>query len=170
VNLGGRRAVAMADLRAFATDLGFDDAQTLLNSGNLLFRCGKQSPASLERLLESEAEARLGLRTDFHVRTPAEWRTLIAANPFVAEAKRDPARLVVVCLKKAPDAKAFGALQAAIKGSEQVRGAGRQAYIYYPEGQGRSKLTTAVIDKALGTTGTARNWNTVTKLGSLLEA
>ncbi len=168
MNLGGHRAVAMADLREFATDLGFAGAQTLLNSGNLLFHSNKQSPATLERLLEAEAQARLGLHTEFHVRTAAEWRAIIAANPFGAEAKRDPARLIVVCLKKAPDGKAFAALQAAVKGREQVRGVGRQAYIYYPDGQGRSKLTTAVIDKALGTSGTARNWNTVTKLQILL--
>lgn len=160
----------MADLRAFATALGFADAQTLLNSGNLLFRSDKRSPATVERLLEAEAQAHLGLRTDFHVRTPSEWRAVIAANPFGAEAKRDPARLVVVALKKAPDASAFAALQAAVKGSERVRGVGRHAYIYYPDGQGRSTLTTAMIDKAVGTTGTARNWNTVTKLATLLEA
>jgi uncharacterized protein (DUF1697 family) len=100
------------------------------------------------------------------VRSAGEWRAIIAKNPFPAEAKRDPARLIMFCLKTAPGAKAFAALQAAIKGPERVLGVGRHAYIYYPDGQGRSKLTVAMIDKAIGA-GTGRNWNTVLKLAAL---
>ena len=59
------------------------------------------------------------------------------------------------------------ALQAAIKGREIVKARGKQAYFVYPDGVGRSKLTIQVIEKALGTRGTARNWNTVLKLGEL---
>jgi len=170
VNLGGKRSLGMAELRAFTTALGFDEVQTLLQSGNLVFRSDGRTPAAIEGLLEAEAERALGLPIEFHVRTAAEWRAIIAANPFGAEAKRDPARLVVMCLKKKPGAKAFAALQAAIAGPEQVRGEGRQAYIYYPDGQGRSKLTTALIDRTLDARGTARNWNTVMKLARLLES
>jgi uncharacterized protein (DUF1697 family) len=166
VNLGGHRAVAMADLRELATALGFGEVRTLLNSGNLVFEAGAHTSAKLEALLEGEAEQRLGLRTDFHVRSAAEWRAMIAKNPFPAEAKRDPARLIMFCLKTAPGAKAFAALQATIKGPERVLGYGRHAYIYYPDGQGRSTLTVGIIDKALNK-GTGRNWNTVLKLAAL---
>ena len=166
VNLGGHRAVAMADLRELATALGFSEVRTLLNSGNLVFESDAKSSADLEALLEAEAEQRLGLATDFHVRSAQEWRAIIAKNPFPGETKRDPARVIVFCLKTAPGAKAFAALQAAIKGPERVVGVGRHAYIYYPDGQGRSKLTVAMIDKAIGA-GTGRNWNTVTKLAAL---
>ena len=166
VNLGGRRSLAMADLRAFAEALGFTGVRTLLNSGNLVFEGDGRSSADLEQLLETEAGQRLGIRTDFHVRSAKEWRDMIARNPFTAEAKRDPARLIMFCLKKPPGTKAFSALQATITGPEQVLGHGRHAYIYYPDGQGRSKLTVAMIDKAIGA-GTGRNWNTVTKLAAL---
>jgi uncharacterized protein (DUF1697 family) len=62
------------------------------------------------------------------------------------------------------------ALQAAVVGRETVRAAGRQAYIYYPDGIGDSKLTLNVIEKKLGSRGTGRNWNTVLKLGALAGA
>jgi len=169
VNLAGRRSIAMADLRAFAEALGFTDVRTVLNSGNLVFESNELSAAKLEELFETEAEKRLGFRTAFHVRSPKEWQEMIARNPFPAEAKRDPARLIMFCLKKAPGAKAFAALQAAVVGPERVLGHGRHAYIYYPEGQGRSKLTIAMIDKTIGA-GTGRNWNTVTKLAALMAS
>ena len=50
-----------------------------------------------------------------------------------------------------------------------MRARGREAYIVYPDGMGRSRLTATVIDRALKTSGTARNWNTVRKLAALAE-
>jgi uncharacterized protein (DUF1697 family) len=70
-------------------------------------------------------------------------------------------------LKSAACAAAFAALRAAITGPESLHGDGRHAYIFYPEGIGRSRLTSMFIERKLGTRGTARNWNTVTKLAEL---
>ena len=69
--------------------------------------------------------------------------------------------------KAAPADGALEALRAAIKGPEQVAIVGRNAYLVYPDGIGRSKLTITVIEKKLGVRGTARNWNTVLKLAEM---
>src|ERR671932_482330 len=103
--------------------------------------------------------ARLGLDADFFVRAAAEWEDVVAGNPFRDEAERDPGRLHVTVLKDAPSAAAVRALQGAIVGSEVARVTGRHAYIIYPDGAGRSRLTNTVIERALGTRATARNWN-----------
>jgi uncharacterized protein (DUF1697 family) len=169
VNLGGRTQVAMSDLRDLLAELGFAQVRSVLNSGNLAFSGGRRTAAALERLLETEAEKRLGLRTDFHVRTADEWATVVAKNPFRAEAKRDPSHLVVMVLKKAPTAKAVETLRAAITGPEIIDAVGRHAYIVYPAGIGRSRLTNSLIDSKLGTRGTGRNWNTVLKLAELAQ-
>jgi len=167
VNLPGHNKVTMADLRGFCAGLGFADARTLLQSGNLVFESARRTPAQLERLLEGEAARRLALRTEFFVRTAREWKDVIARNPFHEAAERDPSHLVVLFLKAAPEPRTVGALQAAIAGPELVRADGRQAYITYPAGIGRSRLTNALIESKLGTRGTARNWNTVLKLAAL---
>jgi uncharacterized protein (DUF1697 family) len=62
------------------------------------------------------------------------------------------------------------ALQKAIAGRERVLASGRCLYIVYPDGIGRSKLTPALMEKHIRTRGTARNWNTVLKLKTLVEA
>jgi len=167
VNVGGARKIAMADLRAFAEGLGLEEVQTLLQSGNLVFRTAARKTADLERRLETEAVKRLGLETHFLVRTAEEWRRLVARNPLAAAARRDPARFALVCLKDAPAAAKVKALQAAVPGPETVRADGRHLYIVYPNGMGTSWLTNARIESGLGTRGTARNWNTVTKLEAL---
>ena len=167
IKVGGRKLVAMSDLRDFLGALGFAGAKSLLQSGNLLFQCARRSGATLERLLETETEKRLDVSVHYFVRTAEELQTIIARNPFPNEAKRDPSHLVVMFLKDAPEAKDVKALQAAIQGPEIVRADGKQLYLVYPAGIGQSKLTNALIEKKLGTRGTGRNWNTMLKLAGL---
>ena len=167
INVAGHKQVSMADLRDLVTALGFGAVQSLLQSGNLVFRARTRPRAALERVLEEGARTRLGLETGFFVRTAEEWQGVIARNPFRKEAERDPGRLVVFFMKDAPKAKDVTALQSAITGPEVVRANGTEAYIVYPIGQGRSRLTNALIQAKLGTRGTARNWNTVLRLGAL---
>ena len=169
INVGGNKMIAMADLRDLLTKLGFTEARSLLQSGNLIFQAQKKTTAQLESLLEKEAEKRLGLKADFFVRTPAEWESLIAQNPFRKEAERDPGYLIVLFLKNAPDAERVEALRAAISGREVIQAKGNHAYVVYPDGQGRSRLTNTLIEKKLGTRATARNWNTVLKLAALAK-
>jgi hypothetical protein len=62
-----------------------------------------------------------------------------------AEAKRDPSRLLLFALDAEPPAAGVRALQAAIIGPERVRAVGRHAYIFFPDGQGQSKLSIAIM-------------------------
>jgi uncharacterized protein (DUF1697 family) len=167
VNLAGHNNVSMADLRGLLTELGLKDGRSLLQSGNLVFLSDVRTSTELESLLEHAAEKRLGLRTDFFVRTAAEWKAIIADNPFPEEAERDPSHLLVMFLRKTPNRENVTALQRAITGREALRTKGPHAYMIYPDGIGRSRLTNALIEKMLGTRGTGRNWNTVLKLGAL---
>jgi uncharacterized protein (DUF1697 family) len=167
VNLGSHNKVGMRDLCALLGELGLRDARSLLQSGNVVFQSAAASTDALERLLEDGTERRLGVKTDYFVRTAKEWKAVIADNPFAAEAKKDPGHLLMLALKDVPDRSAVAALQKGIKGREIVKTVGRHAYIVYPDGVGRSRLTMASIEKALGTRATGRNWNTVLKLGAL---
>jgi uncharacterized protein (DUF1697 family) len=167
INLAAINRVAMSDLRDMLTALDLREPRTLLQSGNVVFRSAVGSTRKLEAQLDAACAKRLKVATECFVRSSDEWKAILAGNPFPHEAKADPARLIVVFLKNATDRSAADALQKAIKGREVVRANGREAYISYPDGQGRSKLTIAMIEKHFGTRGTARNWNTVLKLGAM---
>jgi uncharacterized protein (DUF1697 family) len=168
VNVGGRGKIAMADLRQMLNDLGFESPRSLLQSGNLVFR-SEATGAELEAQLKHEAQTRLGLETHFLVRTADEWAAIVAANPFAKAAKDDPAHLMVMPLTAAPGAIELEGLRAWIPGREAIEAVGRELYITYPDGAGESKLTNAVIERRLDGRGTARNWNTVTKIAALLS-
>jgi uncharacterized protein (DUF1697 family) len=167
INVGGHQKVTMAALRDMATHLELSNAQTLLQSGNLVFQSVARPAAQLEHLLETEAIKRLALQSAFMVRTAKEWKTIVARNPFLEQAARDPSHLVVMFFKDDPKASDVAALRAVITGPEIVHADGRQAYITYPDGIGDSRLTNTLIERKLGVRGTARNWNTVLKLEAL---
>jgi uncharacterized protein (DUF1697 family) len=169
INVGGANMVAMAELREMIAGLGFSDVKTLLQSGNVVFRGPAKSPAKVEQQLEAALEKRLGKTIDFHMRTGAEWLAVVAANPFPAEAKKDPGHLLVSCFKAPIDPVKVEALQAAIPGRETLRADGRHLYMVFPDGIGNSKAA-VLVDRTLGARGTARNWNTALKLAALVNA
>jgi uncharacterized protein (DUF1697 family) len=167
INIAGHNRVAMADLRGLAADMGFEHVETVLQSGNLAFDGRPTAGSRLESLMEKALAKRLGLEIAFFVRTGKEVEAIVSGNPFTDEAKSDPAHLVVACVKTAPNRSQVKALEEAIVGREVFRVSGREMYIVYPDGIGPSRLTTAVIERKLGTQVTARNWNTVLKLAAL---
>ena len=168
VNVGGNNMVSMADLRALLARAGFTDVQTLLQSGNVVFSGPPKAPSTLELQIERELQKRLKLSVDIHVRTPGEWRAVIAANPFPAEARNDPAHLLLTCFKTPLDASRVKAAQEAITGPERLHASGRHLYMTFPNGMGNSKAA-VMVGKTLGA-GTARNWNTVLKLDSMVSS
>jgi uncharacterized protein (DUF1697 family) len=169
VNVGGRTKLAMADLRKLFAGLGYEDAKTVLQTGNVVFTAkvaGQKLAAGIEKALA----ASLDLKTDIIIRSAGEWQRIVEKNPFPAEARDDPGHLVVMPLSGKPGKAALAELTAAIKGREVVRAESADLYITYPDGIGRSKLTIGLIEKKLGYRGTGRNWNTVLKIAEAARA
>lgn len=168
VNVGGNKKLPMADLRALMEALGLKHPRTLLQSGNIVFE-SPHKPAALEALLAEQTEKRLGLTTRYLLRTAQEWDAIVAGNPFVEEAAREPARFIMFLLADKRSAAALKALERVIPGDERMHGAGTHIYATFPSGIADTKFTTNFIDAKLGTTCTGRNWNTVLKLAALAK-
>ena len=125
---------------------------------------------SIEAVLERAIEKTFGLDVPVIVRSKAEWAKYPALNPFPAVAKDTPAKLHILLSKRPPAKDAADVIQARAKAGEQIRQAGDALWLHYPEGAGTSKLTPSLIDRATGSPGTARNYNTLLKLKEMLEA
>jgi len=167
VNVGGR-SIKMDALRAIHESLGLSEVQTLLQSGNVVFATKDNDRARLAKAIEDAIETECGFRSAVMLRDAAALRKIVKENPFPAEAETDPGHLVVMFLAAKPDKGAR--IAAAYSGPEEIRIEGDNAYLTYPNGIGKSKLTNALLEKHLGVAGTARNWNTVTKLLALAES
>jgi uncharacterized protein (DUF1697 family) len=167
VNVGGRK-VLKDDLLGLAKDLGFDDAKTLLASGNLVLWGKAGSDADIELRLEEGLEKRMGLRTEFMVRSPDELKAIIAANPFPDLVETRPQHLVVNFLKQPLPKENIEALRAAITGRERFEAGDKVLYIDFIDGIGESMLDRDWKKTKKAPVGTARNWNTVLKLAAMV--
>jgi len=163
VNVGGRSRIKMETLRQAYESLGLTDVRTLLQSGNVVFRTGLKDRQQLVKRIVQEIERRLELEVEVILRTAAEIATIVERGPVLSP-RADPSKLLVMFLSGVPDAAAQAALLKAHKGPEMIELRGPEIYLYYPEGVGRSKLSGAVIENKLRTSGTARNWSTLAKL------
>jgi uncharacterized protein (DUF1697 family) len=168
INLGSHNKVAMSDLRSFLTELGAEDVSTYVQSGNAVMRSARKAEP-LGRAVERTLADRLGLDIVVVVRTAAQMTKVVGNNPFAGREK-DPTKLHVAFLSKAPGAKRASALEVPGDGPEAFEVRGREVYLHYPNGYGRSKLTNAFVEKRLGVSATNRNWRTVTKLAELAGA
>jgi uncharacterized protein (DUF1697 family) len=167
INIGPRQRVSMPELRALFEGLGYTDVETLVQSGNVVFT-SRAAPATLEQKLEQEIETQLGVDPKVVVRTRDELAAAIAANPFDVPA--DPKNLHVTFLSGEPDADAVKKLEAADLGDDRLAFRGREIYILYVDGMGRSELAKQLGRAKLGVAATDRNWNTVTTLLEMADA
>lgn len=170
INVGGNTMLAMGDIKRLFGEMGYAGVTTLLQSGNVLLDLpARERLAALEDRLQQETGKRHTIAPEYFLRSAAEIRAMLDANPFTQQAQNDPSHLVVLFLKDKPSSANLGSLKEAIRGSEEIAAGVRELYLYYPDGIGRSKLTNGVIEKHLGQRGTGRNWNTLVKLAALLS-
>ena len=165
INVGGNNLIPMADLRGLCAGLGWADVRTYIASGNLVFRAEGEADGFATALGQAIA-AQMGCDVPIIVLPGAAVRAALAACPF------DPAagKMVhgfVLWADPVVDHVALDRLRAA---TEQVVVLGRVAWLYAPDGIGRSKLAEKFGQVVTGTQMTGRNLNTWHKLVEMLDA
>lgn len=165
INVGGHQKVVMAELKKLCESLGLREVRTHLQSGNVVFRTTRSDRAKLTK----ELEGVLSIQAKVILRSADELRAAIAANPMPAEAQRAPSGFVIVFLSDKPAAGAMESLRESYRGPETMHLHSSELYIHYGAGMGTSKLTNVLIERKLGVAGTARNWNTVTRLLAIAD-
>jgi uncharacterized protein (DUF1697 family) len=159
VNVGGTGTLPMSELRQLCEDAGFEDVKTYIQSGNVVF-WSRLATAKVRQRLEAALGKKMGKSVGVFVRTPEELEAITRRNPFRAAA---PNRVLVLFLDSAPPADALATLE--IPGREEVEPSGREVFVHYPDGMGRSKLKLPFAGAATG-----RNLNTVRRLLELARS
>jgi uncharacterized protein (DUF1697 family) len=166
INVGRNKRVAMADLRALLTDLGYGDVRTLLQSGNAVFTA-PGSAATVAGAVEAAMAARLDVTARVLVRSPTRLGKAIDADPFGERAAEGSKHFLGFLDGTPPKATVDAVPQLgddADTAPDEARFVAGHLYLWCPNGISRSTLWQVNWDKVLGTAVTMRNWNTVTKL------
>ena len=156
VNVGGTAKLPMSELKAMCSDAGFTRVETYIASGNVVFE-SKAAPSRVQAELERRLHAYVGKPVGVVIRSAAEMRAVLKANPFP---KAEPKHTYAFFLNAAPPADALTHVSG--QQDEQVRLGKKEIYVHYGSGMGRSKLKIPAAK-----TGTARNMNTIAKLAEI---
>ena len=164
INIGGHKSVKMDELRKSFEAMGFEQVKTYIQSGNVVFRGRKVSPAALSRKIEAKILSDFGFSASVISRTQREMEKTIQNNPFLAEHGIDLTKLHVTFLSEDPAPAALKKMQALIAAPDQSRCSGREIYFYLPNGVSRSSLWKTPWERTLSVVTTMRNWKTVNSL------
>jgi uncharacterized protein (DUF1697 family) len=158
INVGGHGKLAMRDLAALCDGIGCRNVRTYIQSGNVAF-ASERSERDIKKALEAALAEALGKPAPVMVRTSAELESIIGRIPFP---DAEPSKVLVLFLDEPPPRTRFTGL--ATPGGESVRPDGREVFVHYPDGMGRSKLKLPLAE-----IGTGRNLNTVRKLLAMTQ-
>jgi uncharacterized protein (DUF1697 family) len=168
INLGSHNKIAMDHLRKLFVALGHHDVKTYIQSGNVIFKSPVDDKSRLAGDIEQRIAEELGVKVTVLVRTRDDLAEIVANSPFLSR-ESDPKKLHVAFLSDAPDPERLAGLAAPAGEPAEFSLVGREIYLYYPNGYGRTKLTNAYVEKRLGVAATTRNWRVVNKLYDLLS-
>lgn len=163
VNVGGHRAVPMAELRAGCEQAGLADVRTYIASGNIVFAAPRRSADAVRALLEAAIAERFGFTVDVVVRSGEQLRRVVEGVPF-----DDLDHTSVSFLLQPLDAAAAQEVTGAVINGAQVVVGGDHAYLLTPKGLGTPWLT-AGASRQLAAAGTVRNWRTVNRLLTMAD-
>lgn len=169
INVGPHKRMKMEKLRASCESLGFDQVATYIQSGNLVLRGAKLSPAAVSKKIEKQIESDFGFHADVIMRTSDELKKTVSGNPLLKEAGMDKSKFHVVFLSNKPSVESVKKLESLTLAPDLVRITGMEIYFYFPNGVSGSSLWKHNLDRVMGVSGTMRNWNTVNKLLEMAE-
>jgi uncharacterized protein (DUF1697 family) len=166
INLGPRRRIPMAELRALLADAGHEQVTTYLQSGNVVLSSNAAS-SELEVSVAALIADRFGFEVPVVGRGAHELAAVLERDPL-GEVADDPKRYQVSFLAEPIPDPVRAQLEAVRDGAERLAFDRREIYAWHPHGIARSKLWNALAGPGLGVTATARNWSTVNALARLV--
>jgi uncharacterized protein (DUF1697 family) len=170
INVGGHNIIKMEALRELYASLEFENPQTYVQSGNVIFKSSENNLDKIAKRIQAAIEKKFRCRPEIILRTTDDLRSVIKKNPFAQRPNIDPAKLLVSFLAGDPGNQARETLRRRKFAPEEMHLATRELYIYFPNGMGKSKLPWSSLDKILHTPATGRNLNSVNKMLEIAEA
>lgn len=162
INVGGHRRIAMPDLQSLCESIGWHQATTYIQSGNVVF-CSTPEQAQAN-LLEQAIQQRYGFEVRVLLRSTPQWQAVIDRNPFAHENITDNKLLHVIAIDRPAPNELVAALDPNTYAPDRWVIDQQHIYLYCPNGYGRTQLSNDFWERKLRLQATTRNYNTVLRL------
>jgi len=168
INVSGQKKILMVDLKALYKKLGFENVQTYIQSGNVVFDCDKgKSNFTIAEMIEQAIGKDYKFQVPVLVKQADVLISTIKNNPFIEEAGVDLSRVVVTFLESLPTPENLLKLEGVDYPPDQFIIDGMNIYIYCPKSYGNSKLSNNFFERKLKVRATTRNWKTINMLAEM---
>jgi uncharacterized protein (DUF1697 family) len=165
INVSGQKKILMVDLKALYMKLGFEDVQTYIQSGNVVFVYdGDKGNLAIAEMIEHAIEKEFKFQVPVLVKTSDDLLSTINNNPFSGKVDVDPSRVSVTFLESQPTSENLIKLKGVDHHPDRFVIDGMNIYIYCPISYGNSKLSNNFFENKLKVRATTRNWKTINKL------
>lgn len=158
----------MDRLRLLFEELGLNDVETVIASGNVLFSSSARTGAALEENIERHLESALGYDVTTFIRTPAEMTAVAEFEPFPGMVTEGHT-LTVAFLKEHPGKQIAERLHGMHTDYDDLLVHGRELYWLARGRMSDSKVWRTPMEKVLGGPATSRNVTTIKKLAARLR-
>jgi len=169
INMTGHNTIKMTVLADLFRHLGYTDAETYIQSGNIVFTCHNGNIDDVSSGIRKAIISDFNLNISVITRTSDDMENIISTNPFLGEPGFDPAKMAVLFLELKPTDEQILKVAGIDYPPDKFHINDSEIYIYCPNGFGKTKLYTNFFEARMKVTGTARNWRTVNKLLEMAE-
>lgn len=163
----GQNKVVMSELRDLFATLGYGDARTHLQTGNVIFTAATTDRPALAAEISAAIEKRMGVTSTVLLRSRDELAAVLDADPFAARGI-EPARRYLTFLDAVPDASRTASLDPSYGAPDEYALGDRVVYVHCPNGYGRTKLSNAHFERRLNVPATSRGVPVAMKLIDLM--
>ncbi|QIA09200.1 DUF1697 domain-containing protein [Draconibacterium halophilum] len=164
INVSGKNKIKMDALKSSFSTLGFEQIQTYIQSGNVVFRYQETSSGNLEELINKQLLKDFGFEVPVLVLNEKELANIVKNNPFAGDENREPQFLHVTFFKENPANVDEERINGYIKSGEEFAISEGVVYLYCPHGYGKTKINNNFFEIQLKVSATTRNWKTTLKL------
>lgn len=164
INVSGNRIIKMEALRQVYNELGFEQVQSYIQSGNVVFKQKNIDSKKLETIITKAIKDNFLFDVPVLVIPIHEFKTIIENNPYISDPAKNSSFLHITFLDKCPDPKAFDLIKDMNYYPDEYFIKEKAIYLYCPNGYSNSKLTNSFIEKKLNVSATTRNWKTTNEL------
>jgi uncharacterized protein (DUF1697 family) len=169
INVSGQKKVKMEELRAMCEQMGYEGVKTYIQSGNIVFDAIETNTSKIAEDLRAQMLSTFGHEVKVIVCSQDYFEEVLENNPFLNDAI-DLKFLHVTFFSEVPDPELVEQLEAVDYGTDEFRIVQDRAYLYFPNGYGRTKLTNNLFEKKLKTDATTRNWRSINKIYDLANS
>lgn len=169
INVSGQKKIKMSGLKLLFEEIGFQNVETYIQSGNVIFSSKDLSTNKLETNISSGIKRKFGFDVRVVILTPKEIEYTLKNNPFINK-KKEIERLYVSFLSDSPSKENIQKLNSTDYSPEEYKIDGKQIYLFFPDGYGKAKLNNNLFEHKLKLNATTRNWKTIKTLSELITS